>query len=128
MLRFNTVLTVVTLLCGFILLVPIGETGEDKDVDGSLTAKVESKTSGSQLKSKARVSSGHEILSGTYEIYAEVDGSSKRARNSYSGSIYKTVSKSRTKKHNSTGRAEATINGVFFWEMFYVATAETTGP
>ena len=49
--RFKAFLLATILFSSLILMVQIGETGEDRDDDGSLTAKVESKRSGARIKS-----------------------------------------------------------------------------
>jgi hypothetical protein len=124
--RFNTALTIATLFFGLILVVQIGETGEDTDTDGSLTAKVESKPHGAALRSRARASAGYDIVDGIYDVYAEVDGSVDEYYNSYSRGITKTAYKSRPKQHDTTGRADSMIDGWNIWNTLYVAIAHTT--
>lgn len=126
--RFNITLTMATLFLGLILMVQIGETGEDIDTDGSLTAKVESKPHGAQLRSRSRASAGSDIVNGIYDVYAEVDSSVDEDYNAYARGIYKTAYKSRPKQHNSTGRADSMIDGWDIWNTLYVAIAHTTWP
>ena len=121
--RFNTVLTIATLFLGSILMVQIGETGEDIDTDGSLTAKVESKPHGANLRSRARATAGYDIVDGIYDVYAEVDGSVDKDYNSYSRGITKTAYKSRRKQHDTTGRADSMIDGWDIWNTLYVSLA-----
>lgn len=126
--RFNIPFTIATLFLGLVLLVQIGETGEDIDIDGSLTAKVESKAHGANLRSRARATAGYDIVDGIYDVYAEVAGSVDEDYNSYSRGTNKRASKSRPKQHNTTGRADSMIDGWDTWDTLYVAIAHTTGP
>ena len=98
--RFKAFLPVTVLFCCLILMVQIGETGEQIDQDGSLTAKVESKRVGPRIKSKARASSGSDIVNGIYDVYAEVGGAVDEDYNSYSRGIYKLARKNGPNNHN----------------------------
>ncbi len=126
--RFNTVLAIAVLLSGLILLVQIGETGEDIDTDGSLTAKAESKPHGATVRSRARASSGSNIVNGIYDVYAEVDGSVDEDYNSYSRGIYKLARKSRPKQHDTTGEGNSMIDGRDNMNVLYVAIARAVYP
>lgn len=124
--RFKVFFLITALFYGLILMSQTGETGEETDTDGSLTAKVKAVFSGALVKSKARASSGYDIREGIYDVYAEVDELVDEKYNSYSRSIYKIANKSRHKQHNSSGRADSMIDGWDRHGVLWVATAHTT--
>ena len=124
--RFKAFLLATILFSCLILIVQIGETGEDRDDDGSLTAKVESKRSGPRIKSKARASSGSDIVDGIYDVYAQVGSAVDEYYNSYSGSIYKLARENGPNNHNINGRADSMIDGFDNIGVLFVAIAHTT--
>lgn len=126
--RFNTFLTILTLFFGSILMAQIGKTGEHNDTDGSLVAKTESKAEGPRVKSKARASSGSDIVDGIYDVYAEVDGSVDEKYDSYSGGIYKLARKTRPKQHDTTGEGNAMIDGFDNMNVLFVAVSRSIFP
>ena len=126
--RFNTTLTIVTLVFSLMLLVQSSETGEHIDIDGSLTAKTESKAHGPAVKSRARTSAGYDIVDGIYDVYAEVDGSVDEKYDCYVRGIYKQARKSRPKRHDTTGEGNAMIDGWDGGGTLYVAISRSTYP
>lgn len=124
--RFKAFLPATILFFSLILLVQIGETGENRDDDGSLTAKVESKRNGPRINSKARASSGSDIGDGIYDVYAQVGSAVDEHYNSYSGYIYKLARKSGPNNHNINERADSMIDGFNNMRVLFVAIAHTT--